>query len=186
MLCEPLIALLAACEVSSHGGSRAERIARVTGWGQALILIQRGAHVLEVHSPLPAGEPSTRSKFFNLGEAPFTGHLRPDLLSAIHLVAIPGREGLVSVWVEDASGQPLGGVELMVMGSQEGSSFFTGLKPETGIGFADLWLGPEDAYAIGPAASGSDLAIDLGRAVPPGLCPTTTLGLEWRLTFQQQ
>lgn len=77
----------------------------VTGWGEALILIQRGAHVLEVHSPLPAGEPSTRSKFFNLGAAPFTGHLRPDLLSAIHLVAIPGREGLVrGVFFYDADG----------------------------------------------------------------------------------
>lgn len=67
----------------------------VTRWGEVLILVQRGAHVLEVHSPLPAGEPSTRSKFFNLGAAAFSGHLRPDLLSAIHLVAIPGREGLV-------------------------------------------------------------------------------------------
>jgi putative heme iron utilization protein len=77
----------------------------VTGWGEALILIQRGAHVLEVHSPLPAGEPSTRSKFFNLGEAPFSGHLRPDLLSGIHLVAIPGREGLVrGVFFYDADG----------------------------------------------------------------------------------
>jgi putative heme iron utilization protein len=77
----------------------------VTGWGEALILIQRGAHVIEVHSPLPAGEPSTRSKFFNLGEAPFTGHLRPDLLSAIHLVAIPGREGLVrGAFFYDADG----------------------------------------------------------------------------------
>jgi putative heme iron utilization protein len=77
----------------------------VTGWGVALILIQRGAHVLEVHSPLPTGEPSTRSKFFNLGEAPFTGHLRPDLMSAIHLVAIPGRVGLVrGVFFYDADG----------------------------------------------------------------------------------
>jgi putative heme iron utilization protein len=77
----------------------------VTGWGEALILIQRGAHVIEVHSPLPAGEPSTRSKFFNLGEAPFTGHLRPDLMSAIHLVAIPGREGLArGVFFYDADG----------------------------------------------------------------------------------
>ncbi|MEZ5459478.1 MAG: ChuX/HutX family heme-like substrate-binding protein [Steroidobacteraceae bacterium] len=77
----------------------------VTGWGEALILIQRGAHVLEVHSPLPAGEPSTRSKFFNLGTAPFSGHLRPDLLSAIHLVAIPGREGLVrGAFFYDADG----------------------------------------------------------------------------------
>ncbi len=80
-------------------------------WGETLILIQKGAHIIEVHSRIPAGEPSTRSKFFNLGEAAFSGHLRPDLLTAIHIVSMRGREGMVrGVFFYDESGANVFGV----------------------------------------------------------------------------
>jgi putative heme iron utilization protein len=81
------------------------------GWGETMILILKGANVIEVHSKVPAGKPSTRSKFFNLGEAAFSGHLRPDLVSAIHIFAMKGREGMLrGVFFYDASGANVFGV----------------------------------------------------------------------------
>ncbi len=61
----------------------------------ALIMVMKGANIFEIHSKIPKGEPSTKSKFFNLGVASFTGHLRPDLIAAIHGLQLPGREGFV-------------------------------------------------------------------------------------------
>lgn len=81
------------------------------GWGEAMILVLKGANVIEIHSKVPAGEPSTRSKFFNLGEAAFSGHLRPDLVTAIHIFAMKGREGMVrGVFFYDESGANVFGV----------------------------------------------------------------------------
>jgi putative heme iron utilization protein len=80
-------------------------------WGESMILVLKGAHVLEVHSKIPTGEPSSRSKFFNLGEAAFSGHLRPDLISSIHIFAMQGREGMVrGVFFYEASGTNVFGV----------------------------------------------------------------------------
>jgi putative heme iron utilization protein len=77
----------------------------MTGWGEAMVLIQKGGNVFEIRSKIPAGEPSTRSKFFNLGEAAFGGHLRPDLFAAIHILSLKGREGAVrGVFFYDGSG----------------------------------------------------------------------------------
>jgi putative heme iron utilization protein len=81
------------------------------GWGETMILLLKGANVIEVHSKVPAGEPSSRSKFFNLGEAAFSGHLRPDLVTAIHIFAMQGREGMVrGVFFYDESGANVFGV----------------------------------------------------------------------------
>lgn len=83
----------------------------LTSWGETMILVQKGPNVIEIHSKIPAGEPSTRSKFFNLGEAAFTGHLRPDLLTAIHIFSMKGREGMVrGVFFYDESGANVFGV----------------------------------------------------------------------------
>ncbi len=83
----------------------------LAGWGESMILLLKGAHVIEVHSRIPAGEPSSRSKFFNLGEAAFSGHLRPDLISAIHIFAMQGREGMVrGVFFYEQSGANVFGV----------------------------------------------------------------------------
>jgi hypothetical protein len=61
----------------------------------ALIMVMKGGNIFEIHSKIAKGEPSTKSKFFNLGEAGFSGHLRPDLIAAIHGLQLPGREGFV-------------------------------------------------------------------------------------------
>jgi putative heme utilization carrier protein HutX len=64
-------------------------------WPDAVVAIRSSGHVLEVHGPIHAGEPSKVSKYFNLApEGPgLSGHLRPDLVSAIYAVKLPGRSG---------------------------------------------------------------------------------------------
>ena len=64
-------------------------------WPDAVVAIRSGGHVLEVHGPIHAGEPSKVSKYFNLapeGQG-LSGHLRPDLVSAIYAAKLPGRSG---------------------------------------------------------------------------------------------
>lgn len=61
-------------------------------WDDATIFITKGSDLFEVQGPVARGEPSKRSKFFNLHrEGPgLIGHLRPDLYSSIYLLEIPG------------------------------------------------------------------------------------------------
>lgn len=67
----------------------------MTGWGPVVFLIMKGGNVFEVHGPVPTGEPSKKSKYFNLAPGPLSGHLRPDLVTAIHLVKLPSKEGFL-------------------------------------------------------------------------------------------
>lgn len=64
-------------------------------WENAVVLILAGGHTIEVYGPIHKGEPSTRTKNFNLSPegTGMSGHLRPDLVSAIYAVAISGKDG---------------------------------------------------------------------------------------------
>lgn len=83
-------------------------------WETAMVMIRKGGNVFEVTTKIVAGEPSKRSKYFNLGhESSFSGHLRPDLVASIYAVALPGREGLArGVFFYDAAGESVFGVFL--------------------------------------------------------------------------
>jgi putative heme iron utilization protein len=78
---------------------------------EGTFLVMKGGNVFEIHDKVPVGEASTRSKFFNLkGEGDgMAGHLRPDLLSAIYALAIPGKEKdqmtRAVIFVDGASGE---------------------------------------------------------------------------------
>ncbi len=78
---------------------------------EAVALIMKGGNVFEIRGVIPGGEPSTRSKFFNLkdGAAGLGGHLRPDNLSAIYALAIPGKEkdqmSRAIIFVDAATGE---------------------------------------------------------------------------------
>jgi heme iron utilization protein len=77
-------------------GSEFERVwASLNTWPDAVVLISKGGHIFEIAGPIPTGEPSKRSKFFNLKHGPsgVAGHLRPDLISAIYAVDYVGGEG---------------------------------------------------------------------------------------------
>jgi putative heme iron utilization protein len=83
-------------------------------WSQAMVMIRKGGNVFEISTRIPGGEPSKRSKFFNLGhDFPLSGHLRPDLIASIYVISLPGREGRVrGVFFYDAAGESVFGVFL--------------------------------------------------------------------------
>ncbi len=63
-------------------------------WDDAVTFITKGRDIFEVKGRVGRGEPSKRSKFFNLSREGdgLMGHLRPDLYSAIYVVSIPGEK----------------------------------------------------------------------------------------------
>ncbi|MBL8645339.1 MAG: hypothetical protein JNK21_15510 [Rhodospirillaceae bacterium] len=82
----------------------------LTAWPTALGLIMKGGNVFELPGKIAIGEPSTRSNFYNLKSGGgFGGHLRPDLMSTIAVVAIPGKESAVTrgVMFYDGTGESL-------------------------------------------------------------------------------
>jgi hypothetical protein len=58
------------------------------------------------------------------------------------------RPGLLQVILENAAGNPASGIELTVtwLGGEE--TFYTGLKPELGFGYADFAMTPGIEYAL--------------------------------------
>lgn len=57
---------------------------------EVTVVITKAGHVFEIHGPLHPGEPSKKSRYFNLDyEGPgLSGHLRPDLIAAIYAVRL--------------------------------------------------------------------------------------------------
>ena len=101
--------------VGTSGAGFAEIWASLGDWGKSTVVIQKGGQVFEVHGPVPAGAPSTKSQFFNLEAevAGLGGHLRPDLMGAIYAVDIVSAQGPVrGVTFLDAAGDGLFGVYL--------------------------------------------------------------------------
>jgi len=92
----PEAVVASALPKSSSHGVAPEHFAKVwkslEAWDDALTFIVKGRDLFEIKGRVASGEPSTRSKFFNLSRTGdgLMGHLRPDLYSAIYLLAIPG------------------------------------------------------------------------------------------------
>lgn len=81
--------------VGVSGASFAQVWGSLNAWGESMILVTKGGNVFEITSKIPPGEPSKRSKFFNLkgSGAGLSGHLRPDLITAIYGFALPTKDG---------------------------------------------------------------------------------------------
>jgi putative heme iron utilization protein len=82
----------------------------LTKWQNAVVLIAKGGNIFEIEGPIQAGEPSKSSKFFNLshGDRGVSGHLRPDLISAIFAIDYAGHEGRMrGVVFLDAGGESI-------------------------------------------------------------------------------
>lgn len=77
-------------------------------------------------------------------------------------------EPLLIVLAESASGQPLSDVEAVVNWEGGEDHFFTGLKPELGLGYADFLMTPGVVYALRLADGGQPIS-DL----TPAECETT-------------
>jgi len=97
----------------------------------------------------------------------------------------PGLPGSILVWVRDAEGNGLPAREVVVSWNTGEDRFFTGLRPELGKGYADFEMAPGVDYEVTLAGFRADTAEGLSSDLSPGICPTDTLALDWRLAFQQ-
>ncbi len=79
----------------------------------------------------------------------------PFILQDIQLVCNPNLGGaLIQVEARDAAGQPVPGVEILVLWDGNEDRFFTGLKPELGLGYADFTMTPGVTYLLRLAEGG--------------------------------
>jgi len=87
------------------------------------------------------------------------------------------------VEIRDRSGRAVPGVEILVVWDEGQSRFFTGLKPELGLGYADFAMQPGVAYTLQVAHSEEPIA-----ALESPACTAadgTGYPGSWQLTFVQ-
>jgi len=104
------------------------------------------------------------------------------LLAQETLCPPAGAAPLIQVVVLDALGNPLPGVEVAVEWPGGRDHFFTGLKPELGLGYGDVEMVPGVAYRVYPLPDGEVVE---GLLAPP--CPDAQGGAypgSWRLTYR--
>ncbi|HEX9616177.1 MAG TPA: hypothetical protein VGA03_02085 [Anaerolineales bacterium] len=70
---------------------------------------------------------------------------------------------LIQVLTQDSAGEPVPGVEVVVIWEGGEDHFFTGLKPELGLGYADFSMAPGTVYSLRLAAGGQPVP-DLASA----------------------
>ena len=64
---------------------------------------------------------------------------------------------LIQVIAEDATGDPLPGQEITITWDSGDDFFFTGLKPDIGLGYADFFMTPGEVYQVSMAAGGQSV-----------------------------
>jgi hypothetical protein len=98
----------------------------------------------------------------------------------------PARQpGTIVVRVRDAEGNGMAGVKVAVSWATGQDRIYTGLRPELGPGYADLQMSPGVEYEVSVADARSDVAHGLTAELAAGVCPTTSLNLDWEVVFQQ-
>jgi hypothetical protein len=90
---------------------------------------------------------------------------------------------LIVVEAQDASGNPVPGAEVIVQWEGNEDRFFTGLKPELGLGYADFEMTPGVTYAL-RLAEGGEQATDLAARECESSGGSRFWG-SWRLVFVQ-
>jgi hypothetical protein len=93
-----------------------------------------------------------------------------------------GAGDYILVYVRDEDGRGLAGVEVMVSGPEGEDSFFTGLKPEVGPGFADFLVTAPGTYAVQVLDGTSQVAEGLDFA---DSCPAETPHHSWSVIFRK-
>jgi hypothetical protein len=90
---------------------------------------------------------------------------------------------LIQVQTRDAAGQPVPGVEGFVYWEGGNDHFFTGLKPDLGLGYADFQMSPDIVYTVQLADGGQPV-----RELRTSEC-TTNSGAKfwgsWLIIFAQ-
>jgi nucleotide-binding universal stress UspA family protein len=174
------------------GGGRPEEVRNLARLAEAL-----GAHggVLLVFgpdlAPSPTPMPPTPTTTPGIETSPFptvavTPTPRFRLVDRTAVCAAAGQQGRVSIRVQDAEGNEMAGIEIVVSWATGQDRLFTGLRPELGIGYADFEMSPGAEYSVSLADFGGDAAEELSSALSAGVCPTGTAALDWRVTFQKE
>jgi len=88
---------------------------------------------------------------------------------------------MIQVQVQDAEGHPISGVGIVVTWEGGEDHFFTGLKPELGVGYADFLMIPGVVYSL-TMANGGQAANDLTAAECLSADQSQYWG-SWMLTF---
>jgi hypothetical protein len=92
-------------------------------------------------------------------------------------------EPLIQVITHDAAGQPVPGIEIIINWEGGENHFFTGLKPELGLGYADFTMTEGVSYSIKLAMGGQSVA-DLVATHCDNSGNAKQWGV-WRLEFVQ-
>jgi hypothetical protein len=90
--------------------------------------------------------------------------------------------GYILVYVRDENDRGVAGVKLVVKGPGVEDSFFTGLKPEIGPGFADYLVMAAGSYTVQAAEGRSQVTQGLSFAAD---CPAETPYRSWRVVFRR-
>lgn len=170
------------------GGGRPEEVRNLARLAEALgasggVLVVFGSEATPTSLPtvtLPAQPGETSSPAPTVTPAP-----RFALLEQTALCAEPGQPGQIAVRVRDATGAEMAGVEIVVRWSTGEDRLFTGLRPEKGPGYADFQMAPQVRYEVSLAKFEGETAQGLTADLISGTCPTATLAIDWRLTFQE-
>lgn len=131
------------------------------------------------HSPTPTLIPAvtrtptaTQSSGFKMRE--FVLVCEPELAAS----------PLIQVYLFDAANQPVPGVEIIVSWQEGEDRFFSGLKPEFGLGYADFKMQPGIEYTV-RLAGGGDAVPGLTAVDCQGEDGSIWLGT-WRVNYIQE
>jgi hypothetical protein len=106
------------------------------------------------------------------------------VLLDIALICDPAFETpLIQVYAFDASDNPVPGVGMIVTWDNEVNRFYTGLKPEFGLGYADFAIDPMKTYVL-RLEDGGDPVSGLTGKECEGTGGERYYG-SWRLNFTQ-
>lgn len=106
------------------------------------------------------------------------------VLKETRLLCNPNQsQPLIQVVVQDAAEQPVPSIEIRVTWDGGEDQFFTGLKPELGLGYADFLMTPEIVYSLMLIEGGNSVS-DLTAAECQSEDESRYWG-SWQLTFIQ-
>lgn len=129
-------------------------------------------------SPTPPSEPTRTARPTVTPTTVATPQPRYEVVHQDH--TCEGSDGLLRVTVRDAAGEPKPNVELLIRWSDGEERFFTGLKPESGLGYADYRLQKGQTYQVGIVGALSDVV----TGIAGDLCDTQDRLASWEVVFQ--
>lgn len=132
--------------------------------------------------PLSTGPTATEPTLTPSAPPPFFGLKSSDWLNCL---ATQGR-GLIEVEVQEPDGRPVPGIAVELSWDGGEQVFYTGLKPERGMGYADVEVSPGIYRLWLTEDAGSPVVDNLRIDAEPEECPGDGSELRgWKVVFQR-